>query len=150
MAESIIQQTQLAELDADAINALDHDAFAEKLLSDFDAQPAQITNEQLDEIEANFLGLSWRRSRRAALGTLAMSGMQLTKVITDDRKGAFALAVARLSIEEYASHLRALADMMECAGTRIGIALCSREDMEALLAEAEGSGQEEVTNGYQH
>jgi hypothetical protein len=121
---------------AAALDALDEDAFAEKLMSDFDAQPAQITKEQLDKIEANFSGLSRRRSRRCALATLAMSGMQLTKAVTGDRDGALALAVARLSIGEYASHLRLFADMMESADTRIGIALCIREDMQELLLEA--------------
>src|ERR1700677_5127310 len=61
------------------------DAFAEKLFSQFDAEPADITQEQLDEIEADFLGLSNRRSRRAALMSLAQSGPDLVKTVTGDR-----------------------------------------------------------------
>ncbi|HEX3915525.1 MAG TPA: S24 family peptidase [Steroidobacteraceae bacterium] len=118
------------------------DEFAKKLLSDFDAQPAQITNEQLDAIEADFLGLGKRRSRRAALAAQAMSGIELTKAVTGDRETALAFTVAEISITEYASHLREFADMMKSASARIGIALCSREDMRELYAEAENSKQE--------
>ena len=113
------------------------DAFAKKLLRDFDAQPAQITNEQLDKIEADFLGLSKRRSRRSALLSLTMSGMELTKTVTGDREDALAWAVASTCIHEYASRLREFADLMERASTRIGVALCSREDMRELVLEAE-------------
>jgi hypothetical protein len=139
MADSIIPRTQNDELD--------DDAFAEKLFRDFDAQPAQLTKEQVDKMEANFTGPSRQRSRRAALATLALSGKELTRNVTSERDSALALAVARVSIEEYASHLREFAEMMESAGTRIGVALCSRDDMNELLAEAkteaEDSGQEQ-------
>ena len=113
------------------------EAALEKLLRDFDAQPARITNEQLDKIEADFLGLSNRRSRRSALLSLTMSGMELIKTVTGDREDALAWAVASTCIHDYVSRLREFADMMEGASTRIGVALCSREDMQAVIAEAE-------------
>jgi hypothetical protein len=119
-------------------------ASLEKILSDFDAQPAQITEDWLNEIEASFTGLGMRRSRRAALATLAMSGMELTKAVADDRDAAAAFAVAQLSIKEYAARLREFADMMDSAQTRISVALCIRPDMEALLAEANAECEAEA------
>jgi len=120
-------------------------ASLDKILSDFDAQAALMTNQRLDQIEASFLGLAQRRARRAGLLTLTMSGMELTQVAAGDRDGALALAVSRLSIYEYARQLRDFADMMESAGARIGVALCSRHDMQELLkdaiAEAENPGE---------
>jgi len=111
------------------------DAFADKIFSEFDTDPADITREQLDQIEADFLGLSNRRSRRAALGSLAQSGPELTKLVTEDRAMALAFTEARLAIEGYASRMQLFADLMLRASTRISIALCGRPDMVALIDE---------------
>jgi hypothetical protein len=115
---------------------VDDEAFAEKLLSDFDAQPPQITDEQLDEINASFVGLDRRRTRHIALASLARSGAQLIKAVTDDREAAFAMAIAECSIEKYVADLRQFADLMASAGTRIAVALCTRDDMQDLRATA--------------
>jgi hypothetical protein len=112
-------------------------AFAEKLLSDFDAQPAQITKEQVAEIEKTFTAVDPARARRTALASLALSGMELTKKAVGDRDDALTLAQARVLIERYASSLREFAGIIESAGVRIGIALCSRDDMQELVVEAE-------------
>jgi hypothetical protein len=124
------------------------DAVADKFFHSFDTQPAPITSEQCDQIEADFLGLSKRRSRRAALGTLARSGSQLTETVADDRETAVAMARAAICISDYASNMREFADMMESASTRIKVALCVRPDMQALLKEAEAMDSgEEVAHG---
>jgi nitrogen-specific signal transduction histidine kinase len=117
----------------------DIDAFAEKLFSQFDAEPADITREQLDEIEADFLGLSNRRLRRTALLSLAQSGPELVKTVTEDRDTALAFTQARLAIEDYASRMHLFADLMRRASTRISVAPCSRPDMAALIDEVKAA-----------
>jgi len=68
----------------------------------------------------------------------------------DGREDAPAFAVFKPSIDDYASRLREFADMMQTASVPVGIAICSRDDMLALVAEAkieaEDSGQE-ATHG---
>ncbi len=51
---------------------------------------------------------------------------------------------ANLEISDYSTRLRSFADMMESASVRIGLALCTREDMDALMEEAKATatGQE--------
>src|ERR1700761_2662973 len=104
-----------------------NDSSIARLFSDFDAQPAQITEDQLNRIEANFTGLGTRRLRRVALATLAMSGMQLNKAVAQ-QDVAVTFAEAKLRIDDYASRLRDFAGVIEDAGMRIGLALCSRPD----------------------
>ena len=109
----------------------------EKLAQDFEVQLAQITLEQRDELESIFTGNPDRIWRRLALASLTQSGAKLISIMTDDdRDLALEYMRARTAISSYATRLRSFADMMESASVRIGIALCSREDMPALMEEA--------------
>lgn len=111
-----------------------HDALAEQLKR----QPAQLTQEQMEGIEAaihkaaNDDGIV----RRCGLATLARSGADLIQSITADREAAVALAEVERCTRSYASRLRNLADMMDSAATRLLIAGCYREDAEAIRREA--------------
>jgi hypothetical protein len=115
-----------------------------KIFEDFEAQPRQITPEQRDEMETKFTGNPDGFWRRLALATLAESGARLIEImLDDDRDLALEYMRAQTAIGEYATRLRNFADMMESASLRIGLALCSREDMPVLMEEAKAvdSGQ---------
>lgn len=115
------------------------DRFADKLM----AQPAQLTPEQRDEMESMFTGNNRGYWRRLALASLARSMPALVDSVTGEREVALEFMRAKFEISEYATQLRSFADMMDSASLRIGIALCSREDMSVLMEEAKAmdSGQ---------
>jgi hypothetical protein len=111
----------------------------EKLFEQLEAQPAQI--EDADKMDAQFLKLSDRRTRRAVLLTLEMSGQQLLDAVTGDRGIAVAMACVMSTAMEYAKSLREFAEIMESASFRIRLALCNRPDMAEVIKEADGPGE---------
>jgi hypothetical protein len=115
------------------------DRFAEK----FTVQPARLTPEQRDEFELTFTGNDMGLWRRVGLASLARSSAELIESVTGDREVALEFARAQDEISDYATRLRSFADMMDSASLRIGLALCSREDMLVLMEEAKAvnSGQ---------
>jgi hypothetical protein len=112
-------------------------AEGERLFEQLEAQPAQITPGGTDRIDANFVGISDRRTRRAALWTLEKSGQELIDAAIGEREGAVTMACVSTAAMDYSKRLREFADMMERASIRIRVALCSREDMVSVLEEAE-------------
>jgi hypothetical protein len=114
-----------------------------------EGQPAPIGPGDADKIDADFVGLSNRRTRRGTLMTLEMSGEQLTDSVTGERGLAVAMACLSIVADDYAKRLREFADMMESASLRIRVALCNRDDMESVLkaAETELCSKEDVANG---
>ena len=111
-------------------------AEGERLFEQLEAQPAQITPGGTDQIDANFVGISDRRTRRAALWTLEKSGQELIAAATGEREGAVTMAGVSTAAMDYSKRLREFADMMERASIRIRVALCSRPDMRSVLEQA--------------
>jgi hypothetical protein len=105
----------------------------EKLFADLEAQPALIEN--ADKMDAQFLSISERRTRRAALLTLEKSGQELIHGVTHDRGLAISMACVAASASAYAESLREFSEIMESASVRIRLALCSRPDMESVIKE---------------
>ena len=99
-------------------------AEGERLFEQLQAQPPQITPGSTDKIDANFVGISDRRTRRAALWTLEKSGQELIDAATE-REGAVAMACVSTAAMDYSKRLREFADMMEGASIRIRVALLS-------------------------
>jgi len=118
----------------------------DKLFSDFEAQPAQITD--ADKIDAEFVGLYDRRARRGALATLEKSGMELIGIVSGERDAAVAFAALSSAAEAYAKRLHLFAEMMDSASWRIRVALCNRADMASVLKDGEAAlGVDEEPNG---
>ncbi len=85
-----------------------------KILDDFEAQPSQIADDEIAQIEKVFgHNMPFGPWRRSALASLSRSGRQLIEAIENDRKAALALAAAELGIENYANRLRDLALLMD-------------------------------------
>jgi hypothetical protein len=125
-------------------------AEGERLFELLEAQPAQITPGSTDKIDANFVDISLRRTRRGALWTLEKSGQELIDAATGERESAVAMACVSVAAEDYSKRLREFADMMESASIRIRVALCSRPDMESVLKEAERDlDSDEAPNGVE-
>lgn len=72
-------------------------AQGERLFEQLEAQPAQITPGSTDKIDANFVGVSDQRTRRAALWTLEKSGRELIDAASGEREGAMARSRLRVS-----------------------------------------------------
>ena len=113
-----------------------------KIADDFKRQAAQITMDTVAEMEAT--ELNDRAIRRLASASLTKSGAELVEAFQSKRSTALAAAQTINSVEAYASRLRSLAELMDAARMRLGLAMCFRDDMHSLIAEAESvqSGQE--------
>ncbi len=91
----------------------------------------------VDEVERSMTGSGADAvHRRIALISLSRTFKVTAENIRDDREAAIALASAAALIKSSARKYRGLADLMDTAEVRIQIALCQREDMDAVLAEA--------------
>ena len=89
------------------------DLWGENFFKAFEAQPAQITDKQMAELELAFTGNAIGVWRRMALGTLARSGSELVEAsAASSRDVALELARAQDEISKYATRLRDFADMM--------------------------------------
>lgn len=130
---------------ADNEAALDMD----QLFQDVEQQPAQLSDERLEEIDSDFaLGHSASQYRRAALGMLTRSGKQLIEwAETSDQDAAEALADAIAGVEAAARRYRAMADIMEGSAARGMVAICVRANALELLATARKEHAEDVAEG---
>jgi hypothetical protein len=104
-----------------------------RFTDEFKAQPAQLTAEQREILDAHFSNNEmWRRF---ALVTLSRSGAELIETVNETRDNALHYARGADQASEYATILRSFADMMDTASMRLHIALCSRPDMQVILDE---------------
>jgi hypothetical protein len=115
------------------------DAQIDKLFADLGAQPPQLSDEERIELENRFTSHEVEAWRRLLLGTLTQSGAELVKAAKGDAELAVDMQCAAEQAKWYAERLREFACVIESAGRRIGLALCSRPDLEAIQAAAAAS-----------
>ena len=127
------------------VSAADAD---EKLYEEFRKQPAQLTVEQMGEIEKRLREDASGPEgacpyRRAALASLTSSMQRLMDSVIDDVEGAQVLANVAVCAKLYADRLNSLVEMLKVASARIEVALCVREDATTILemARAEAVGR---------
>lgn len=113
---------------------------ADKLWSDFESLPPVLTSNQVDELEtaAQSRAKGDGVARRVALATLSQPGAHLIKSFEKDRDAAVAFAAAARGIAGYREYLKGLDEALQAAEVRIRTALCVRDDMQDVIAEAEG------------
>ena len=97
---------------------------------------AVLSEEMLDAIERRFCDGANGAARRTALVTLLKSDDWLFRAVAEDRETAIAFADIAQCASAYSHRLREVADLVDRAATRINVALCTREDMDAIVAEA--------------
>jgi hypothetical protein len=112
---------------------IDDEVFAQRLFEQIESSPSLITNEQLDLIEDRIKKDS---SRRAALALATLSGSDLCQKINEDRETAIAIASVKIAAEDARLRYQQLADLLDQLKIRVSIALCGREDMDAILETA--------------
>lgn len=115
----------------------------EKIFYQLKAAAPLITEDVLQDIEQSFLSVEDRVTRRAALLVLLRPGSELIDKIERDREAAVAFAELMEGVGNYAKHLRQVTGLLHAAEGRLLIALCVREDMQSVVAEAQASGRDE-------
>jgi len=75
-------------------------------------------------------------NRRMATAYLSKPFKEIAEKISKDRGTAIAFASAAVCIKSSAEKYKTIADLMGSAEVRIHMALCQREDMQEILAEA--------------
>jgi hypothetical protein len=111
----------------------------DRIAGEFEAQPAQLSKNEVEVIEENFVNAGV--IRRMALGTLSLSGSEIRDAVIDDREGALELAKLCAEAREYATHLKKFAGIMETASVRLMMGLCFREDGPEVLREGASAVQ---------
>lgn len=100
------------------------------------AMPAAITEAQALQMEAAFREDRHGLARRAALAVLSQPCEHLFAQIESDRATAVAMAASRGWITDYLAYLAAVVETMKAAELRLTTALCVRDDMDAVIADA--------------
>ena len=100
-----------------------------KLESDDDLLPADFSNMVDEEMRHDAPG-------RVALVFLSKPWKQMSDSMVKDRDTALAFAEIAVRLDESIGRYKALADLLGTAQTRINLAFCGREDMQAVMAEA--------------
>lgn len=100
------------------------------------SQPAAVDGGVASAIEVCMARDAFGITRRSCLAVLKMPASEIFDTIERDHAAAVALADLAACACEYKGRLRALAELVEAAELRIKVALCWRDDMEAVIAEA--------------
>jgi hypothetical protein len=91
----------------------------------------------LEEVEEGITGSgSAAVYRRIALAYLSKPFPETAKGIASDKKTARAFAEVSVQLGDVVKQYQSLVDLLKAADTRLMLALCQREDMKQLLAEA--------------
>ncbi len=120
--------------------ALDQDEFAEKITALAESKGPALTLDDMDTIEQ-----VWNTQmpmRRCTLAMMTKPYSWLAQKVETDRD--FALTVAGIygALCNGVGFYKTVANLMEQAEAKMMIALCTREDMDALIAEAEAANKE--------
>jgi len=127
MAKKSIPRTRAGEVT---------DAEAKRILADYKARPALFKKKLVFELDAAIREDKFGTARRMSLVFLTSTGAAFIKMVAKDREFAVAVADAQKNIHNYADALRGLLSWMEEADQRCIVALATRPDMKAVLAEA--------------
>lgn len=120
---------ELAQIKADT---MDPDVFAARVFEQLEAMPPLLEKAQVYEIEDR---VQKDVMRRAAFAIASLSGADLCKSIEENRGFAVSAAAIFSELEGLQEKYKALADIFGDLHGRLIIALCSRDDMNAVLEE---------------
>ena len=127
---------------SEAINwdALDPDEFAEKITALAEHKGPALTVEDMDAVER-----VWETQmpmRRCALVMMTKPFAWLCEQVETDRHFALTVAEVYRALCDGAGFYQEVADLMTQTQAKMMLALCVREDMDALLAEVEAAARE--------
>ena len=109
----------------------------------FRASPAQLTPGQVAMIDATFAQDEYREGRRIVLQMLTKSGRELAAMVQESRGHDVAIAQAMEVAKEIERNMQAFSKLAQATAIRLGLALCDRDDMDEVIAEARATwGQE--------
>lgn len=112
-----------------------------KLVPDaFEKASALLSRDQAYDLEEKIGKDPFGLTRRIAFVILTQPGQRLIDLIKNNREFAVGHAAVLDNLQEYEKALRELADMIGCAHMRARVALCYREDMKDLYAQAKREG----------
>ena len=117
---------------------------AKRIFNQLKKAPAICTKGDVGEIDRELMTGNAGVMRRVAIAVLSKPGKFVIGIANGKREKAVAMAEGMLSIQHEVKRMRELADIMDMAQRRMGIALCIREDMQEILAEAKTT---EAANG---
>lgn len=134
--------TNTSEQALEPINwaTLDPDEFAEKITTLAETKGPALTVQDMDAVER-----IWKTQmpmRRCALVMLTKSFSRLCEQVETDRGVALTVAEVHRALSEGVGFYQEVANLMEQALAQTMLALCTREDMDALLAEVEAAARE--------
>lgn len=107
------------------------------LLRKLRAAPAAMSRDQMETAERSVTDNAHGVYRRLAFALLTISGNELVDKVGADREFALECARVQVGLRHYAGLLKLLSEHMDMVDARLLIALATRDDMDAILAEAQ-------------
>jgi len=114
-------------------HSMPHDECCDKLFAGLETEPALLPPTYCEEVE---LGIQSDATRRAGLLFLTKPFKEMSEAISADRALAIAFADVSIHLEAAIERYKGLANLLQTAHTRMRLALCAREDMAEVLAQA--------------
>lgn len=119
-----------------SINEIDWESLSEdesldKLTEIIESKPAQLTTDNMDELER-----AWKarmRARRMALVMLTMPFTELRDKVQEDKEFATAVAATLACTQNEIDFCRGVAESLETAQVWMNVSLCYRDDMQEIL-----------------
>lgn len=97
----------------------------ETLWRQFEESEPVLTIEQVELVDKNMSDLGSRRTRRGGLAILTKSGAELLQMVHDgDESTIDAFRELRECLHDHVENVRAIAEALHTAATRLGMALC--------------------------
>ena len=112
------------------------DKEADRIFNQLKKAPATCIEDDVGDIDRDLMTGNAGVMRRVAIMLLTKPGKFVIDLAKGDRAHAVSMAEGMLSIRHEVKRLRELADIMQSAEMRMGVALCIRADMQEILAEA--------------
>lgn len=120
-----------------------NEARADQMLERVMKAPALLDKDKIVDAERRASLRDW--PRRAMWHVLAMPGKEIIEKVRSDRDTAIAFAGLLNAVSEYEANQKALGEFMGELQYRLLVALACREDMSAVMAEADRPKQDGVS-----
>lgn len=124
------------EMEQIEANTIDHDVFCDRLFEQLEASAPLFDKEEMYEIEES---IQRDQMRRVAFAIASLSGKELCEKIVADRDFAVIAGGVLSELGAVKERYQQLMDIFSWLDGRLMIALCSREDMNEVIAEGKAT-----------
>lgn len=124
------------EMEQIEANTIDHDIFCDRLFEQLEAAPPFFDKEEMYKLEES---IQRDQMRRASFAIASLSGKELCEKVVEDREFAVIAGGVLSELGAIKERYQQLTNIFSGLEGRLMIALCSREDMNEVIAEGKAT-----------